>query len=184
MNQAVSVLGATGSIGTQTLDVCEKLNIPVCAIAAGRDAAALELQARKFGVKLAVLNDKAAARDLKTRLADTSVRVASGMEGLCEAAAMEEAETVVTAVVGTVGLLPTMDAIRAKKRIALALYIIPCNFSTQLGDLAFSAIKREVGIKDFGKVLPGHGGMLDRFDSQIFTMPMLYLLMSLVPAFG
>ena len=68
--------------------------------------------------------------------------------------------------------------------LALALYIIPCNFSTQLGDLAFSAIKREVGIKDFGKVLPGHGGMLDRFDSQIFTMPMLYLLMSLVPAFG
>ena len=120
MNQAVSVLGATGSIGTQTLDVCEKLNIPVCAIAAGRDAAALEAQARKFGVKLAVLNDEAAARDLKTRLADTSVRVASGMEGLCEAAAMEEAETVVTAVVGTVGLLPTMDAIRAKKRIALA----------------------------------------------------------------
>jgi len=67
---------------------------------------------------------------------------------------------------------------------ALAIYILPCNFSTQLGDLVFSVIKREAGIKDFGKVLPGHGGMLDRFDSQIFTMPMLYLLMSLVPAFG
>jgi len=120
MKQAVSILGATGSIGTQTLDVCRTLGIPVAAIAAGRDAAKLERQAREFGVKLAVLSDEAAARDLKTRLADTSVRVLSGMEGLCEAAATEQAQTVVTAVVGTVGLLPTMEAIRAGKRIALA----------------------------------------------------------------
>lgn len=67
---------------------------------------------------------------------------------------------------------------------AIALCVLPCNFSTQLGDLAFSAIKREAGIKDFGKVLPGHGGMLDRFDSQIFTVPMLYLLTNLMPVFG
>ena len=120
MKQAVSILGATGSIGTQTLDVCRTLGIPVAAIAAGRDAAKLERQAREFGVKLAVLSDEAAARDLKTRLADTSIRVLSGMKGLCEAAATEQAQTVVTAVVGTVGLLPTMEAIRAGKRIALA----------------------------------------------------------------
>ncbi len=68
--------------------------------------------------------------------------------------------------------------------LAMAALIIPCNFTTQLGDLAFSVIKRETGIKDFGKALPGHGGMLDRFDSQFFTMPMVYLMVSLCPVFG
>ncbi len=120
MKHAISVLGSTGSIGTQTLDVCRTLGIPVSAIAAGRSGKALEEQAREFGVKLAVLMDEEAARDLRVRLADTDTKVLSGMGGLCEAAAETDAETVVTAVMGTVGLLPTMEAIRQKKRIALA----------------------------------------------------------------
>lgn len=120
MTQVVSVLGSTGSIGTQTLDVAEKCGIRVAAITANRSVDLLETQARKFRPVLVVAMDEAAANDLRVRLADTDIRVASGMEGLIEAATLPEADTVVTAVMGMVGLRPTLAAIDAHKRIALA----------------------------------------------------------------
>ena len=120
MSGAISILGSTGSIGTQTLDVCRSLQIPVAAIAANRSVDILETQAREFSVPLCAVMDEKAASVLRTRLRDTRTRVVSGIEGFSEAAAAPEADTVVTAVMGTVGLLPTMAAIRERKRIALA----------------------------------------------------------------
>ncbi len=120
MTQVLSVLGSTGSIGTQTLDVAEKCGIRVAAITANRSVELLEAQARKFHPDLVVAMDETAAKDLQVRLADTGIRVASGMEGLIEAATLPEADTVVTAVMGMVGLRPTLAAIDAHKRIALA----------------------------------------------------------------
>ena len=68
--------------------------------------------------------------------------------------------------------------------LALLAYVLPCNLACQLGDLFFSVVKRESGVKDFSTILPGHGGMFDRFDSQIFTVPVLYLMVLVIPAFG
>ncbi len=120
MTGAISVLGSTGSIGTQTLQVADNLNIPVCALAANRSAELLEIQARKYAPELVAVYDRDAARDLAVRLRDTEIEVVPGEEGLLRAASLESAETVVTAVVGTVGLRPTLEAVRTKKRIALA----------------------------------------------------------------
>ena len=120
MSKTISILGATGSIGRQTLDVAEQLGLRVAALTANSNAERLEAQARKFRPRLAVLTDEAAAKDLAVRLADTDIRVLGGPEALLEAAACPEADTVVTAVVGMVGLKPTLAAIREKKRIALA----------------------------------------------------------------
>ncbi|MCD7734925.1 MAG: 1-deoxy-D-xylulose-5-phosphate reductoisomerase [Clostridiales bacterium] len=116
----ISLLGSTGSIGRQSLDVIAACGMSVGAITANSSVALLEEQARKFCPQLAVAYDEAAAKDLKVRLADTSVRVASGMEGLIEAATLPEADTVITSVVGMIGLRPTLAAIGEKKRIALA----------------------------------------------------------------
>ncbi len=116
----ISVLGSTGSIGTQTLDVCDKLNIPVSAIAFGKNAKLAETQARRFKPRIAAAQDENAANDLKVRLADTDITVLSGPYGVIEAAMEESASTVVTAMVGTAGLLPTLAAISRGKRIALA----------------------------------------------------------------
>ena len=118
--RSISLLGSTGSIGRQTLDVAAALDLPVRALTAHRSVALLEEQARRFRPELAVCVDEAAAADLKIRLSDTSVRVLAGEEGLLEAAALPSADTVVTAVVGIAGLRPTLAAIRAGKRIALA----------------------------------------------------------------
>ena len=120
MSKTISILGATGSIGLQTLDVAEQLGLRVAALTANSNAERLEAQARKFRPRLAVLTDEAAAKDLAVRLADTDIRVLGGPEALLEAAVCPEADTVVTAVVGMVGLKPTLAAIREKKRIALA----------------------------------------------------------------
>ena len=120
MSKTISILGATGSIGRQTLDVAEQLGLRVAALTANSNAERLEAQARKFRPRLAVLTDEAAAKDLAVRLADTDIRVLGGPEALLEAAVCPEADTVVTAVVGMVGLKPTLAAIREKKRIALA----------------------------------------------------------------
>ena len=120
MSKTISILGSTGSIGRQTLDVAEQMGLRVVALTAQSSVERLEEQARKFQPRLAVLTDEAAAKDLKVRLADTPVRVIGGTAGLLEAAVLPEADTVVTAVVGMVGLKPTLAAIGQKKRIALA----------------------------------------------------------------
>ncbi len=120
MKKTISILGATGSIGRQTLDVAENLGLRVAALTAHTNVRRLEEQARKFRPALAVMTDEAAARDLAIRLSDTSTKVRGGAEALSEAATLLAADTVVTAVVGMVGLGPTLAAIRAKKRIALA----------------------------------------------------------------
>ncbi len=117
----ISILGSTGSIGTQTLEVVrENHDLEVTALAAGRNAALLEAQAREFRPKLVALEDEAAAGDLRVRLKDTDIRVLSGMDGLLAAATEPEAQVVVTAVVGMIGIRPTIAAIRSGKDIALA----------------------------------------------------------------
>ena len=120
MSNCISLLGSTGSIGRQSLEVIAACGMTVAALTANRDVVRMEEQCRQFRPRLAVMMDPAAAADLQTRLADTTVRVTSGPEGLVEAATMEEADTVLTAVVGMVGLVPTLAAVRQGKRIALA----------------------------------------------------------------
>lgn len=117
----ISVLGSTGSIGTQTLEIArEYKGIQIEAMTAYSNAKLLEKQAREFLPKVVSLTDESAAKDLKIRLADTNIKVLSGKEGLIEAAVIDDAKTVVTAVVGISGLEPTIAAIKAKKNIALA----------------------------------------------------------------
>jgi len=116
----IVILGATGSIGRQSLDVIAACGMRVAALTANRSSRELEQQCRRFQPELAVMMDETAAGDLRVRLSDTKTRVASGMEGLLEAASLNSADTVITAVVGMVGLRPTLAAIRSGKRIALA----------------------------------------------------------------
>ena len=118
--RCISLLGSTGSIGRQALEVIAAEGMTVAALTANRDVDRLEEQCRRFRPALAVMMDPAAASDLRVRLADTGIRVAAGMEGLLEAAALPQADTVLTAVVGIVGLRPTLAAVEAGKRIALA----------------------------------------------------------------
>ena len=120
MVQSVSILGATGSIGRQTLDVISHLPIRVAALTAGSDAVRLAEQCRTFRPELAVLATREGAQQLREMIADLPTRVAWGEEGLLEAATMPQADCVVTAVVGMIGLKPTLVAIRAGKRIGLA----------------------------------------------------------------
>ncbi len=120
MKQRISILGSTGSIGRQSLDVMSACGMEAVALTANSNVARMEEQVRQFRPELAVMMDEDAARDLRVRLADTPVRVASGLEGLLEAAELPAANTVITAVVGMIGLRPTMAAIREGKRIALA----------------------------------------------------------------
>ena len=116
----ISLLGSTGSIGRQSLEVIQACGMKVGALTAKSNVARMEKQARQFQPELAVMMDEQAAADLKVRLVDTPVRVVGGLEGLLEAAELPKADTVITAVVGMVGLRPTMAAIREGKRIALA----------------------------------------------------------------
>lgn len=120
MSKNISLLGSTGSIGRQSLQVIDSLGYTVSALTANSSVQLVEQQARRYHPKLAVLYDEKAAYDLKTRLADTSVKVLGGMDGLLEAACISEADTVITAVSGMIGLKPTLAAIHEKKRIALA----------------------------------------------------------------
>jgi len=117
----ITILGSTGSIGTQTLDVVrENKDITVVGISAGKNIRLLEQQIREFSPRLAVLWDEEDARALQETVRDLSVKVAWGMEGLLELASMEEADLMVTAIVGMIGLRPTIAAIQAGKDIALA----------------------------------------------------------------
>lgn len=120
MAQKLSILGSTGSIGTQSLDVAEKRNYEVIALTAGSNAKLLEEQIRKYKPKLAALADEKAAESLKIAVKDTDTKVLSGIKGVCECAAAEQADTVINAIVGIAGLVPTLTAIDCKKTIALA----------------------------------------------------------------
>ena len=117
----IAILGSTGSIGTQTLDVvrCNE-GLQVAGLSAGKNIEKLEEQIREFRPALAAVWDEEAAQTLRVRTADLPVRIVSGMEGLLELAAMKETDIFVTAVVGMIGIRPTMEAIRAGKDIALA----------------------------------------------------------------
>lgn len=120
MTDRLSILGSTGSIGTQALDVVKKHGIEVVALTANKNSELLEQQAREFNPKMVALLDEDAVADLKVRLADTDVKVLSGLSGICECARAEAADTVLNSIVGMAGLLPTLDAIDEKKNIALA----------------------------------------------------------------
>lgn len=120
MTECISLLGSTGSIGRQTLDVARRQGYRIAALTANRNIDLLYEQALEFRPALVSVMDEAAAKELKTRLASENIRVSAGIEGLCEAAVLPEADTVLTAVVGMVGLLPTLRAIEAGKKIALA----------------------------------------------------------------
>ena len=120
MTRSIALLGSTGSIGRQTLEVARELGLTVAALTANSSVDLIEQQAREFCPRLAVLYDEAAAAVLRERLRDTKTQVLSGMEGLLAAATAEDADTVVTAVVGMIGLKPTLAAIEQGKRIALA----------------------------------------------------------------
>lgn len=120
MVDSISILGCTGSIGRQTIAVAEHLGLPVVALTANQKIDMLEQQARRLHPKLVAVYDEEAAKQFRINVADTDIRVVSGMEGLIEAATLPESACVVTAVSGSVGLKPTLAAIQAKKRIALA----------------------------------------------------------------
>ena len=116
----IAILGSTGSIGTQTVDILPSVDAEVVALTTNKRINLLEEQARALHPKMVCAFDEDAARDLKIKLADTDIRVLSGMDGLTACAAESGADIVVTAVVGMVGLLPTLAAIDAGKDIALA----------------------------------------------------------------
>ena len=120
MSKRISVLGSTGSIGRQTLDVAREMGLQVEALTACRSVDLLEEQTRQFRPRLVAVYDPEAAEEFRQRVKDLPVRVLSGPEGLMAAATLAQADTVVTAVVGMVGLRPTMAAIEVGKRIALA----------------------------------------------------------------
>ena len=120
MVSSISILGCTGSIGRQTAAVAEHLGVRVAALSAQRKIDLLEEQTRKFRPSFVAVYDEEAAKRFRVAVADMDVRVGSGLVGLIEAASLEESDCVVTAVSGAIGLRPTLEAIRAKKRIALA----------------------------------------------------------------
>lgn len=117
----IAILGSTGSIGTQTLEVVRANgDLQVTALSAGSNISMLEEQIREFKPMYAVVYEKEKAKELKIKVADTDVKVLSGMEGLLTIASMEESDILVTAIVGMIGIRPTIAAIKAKKDIALA----------------------------------------------------------------
>jgi 1-deoxy-D-xylulose-5-phosphate reductoisomerase len=120
MVSAVSILGSTGSIGRQTLDVLSRMPIPVVALTAGTNVDRMAEQCRVFKPQLAVMGTEQAAQELHDRISDLNIRISWGEAGLIEAATIPDADCVITAVVGMLGLKPTLAAIRAGKRIGLA----------------------------------------------------------------
>lgn len=119
--KTIAVLGSTGSIGTQTLEVVRENNdLQVAALAAGSNIVLLEKQIREFKPKAAAVWDEKSASELRESVKDLDVKVVSGMEGLIEISTLPEVEILVTAIVGMIGILPTIEAIKAKKDIALA----------------------------------------------------------------
>ncbi len=120
MTKNLSILGSTGSIGTQSLETARKCGYSVSALSAYSNVDLIEEQIREFKPKMAALVDENAAKELKDRVADLDVTVLSGIDGVCECAGVDEADTVINSVVGMAGLKPTLTAIEANKKIALA----------------------------------------------------------------
>ncbi len=120
MTKNLSILGSTGSIGTQSLETARKCGYSVSALSAYSNVDLIEEQIREFKPKVAALVDEDAAKELKNRVADTDTKVLSGIHGVCECAGVDEADTVINSVVGMAGLKPTLTAIDANKKIALA----------------------------------------------------------------
>ena len=120
--KTLSILGSTGSIGTQTLDIVRKSagEFKVCAISGGSNIRLLEEQAREFKPEIVCVGKEELKNDLETSLKDTGIKVVSGKEGLTEVAAHKDADVTVTAIVGMMGIMPTIVAINAGKDIALA----------------------------------------------------------------
>ena len=142
MNKKVSILGSTGSIGTQSLEVCEKHGFDIVALAAHSSVGLLSEQVRKFKPKYVCIFNDEKYSELKTTLADMDVEILCGMEGLCKIAALEENDIVLNSVVGMVGLLPTLTAINAGKDVALA------NKETLVaGGTLVTALAEEKGVK-------------------------------------
>src|SRR5665647_3587843 len=122
MAKCISILGSTGSIGTQALQVVRVLGIKVIALTANKNIDLVEKQAREFNPKLVSVTNEQDAMELARRLSDTDTEVVWGLDGLVKAATMKEADTVLTAVVGISGLIPTLSAIKAGKNIAPVSY--------------------------------------------------------------
>ena len=120
MTKNLSILGSTGSIGTQSLETARKCGYSVSALSAYSNVNLIEEQIREFKPQVAALVDENAAKELKNRVADMDVKVLSGIDGVCECARVESADTVINSVVGMAGLKPTLSAIEANKKIALA----------------------------------------------------------------
>ena len=120
MVNCVSILGSTGSVGRQTLDIVEHLRLPVAALTAGTNVQRMAQQCRQFRPSLAVMATEEAAAELEREIADLPTRIEWGEEGLIHAATIPQADCIITAVVGMLGLKPTLAAIREKKRIGLA----------------------------------------------------------------
>lgn len=120
MERNISILGSTGSIGVQSLDVAKKMNFTVNAITANTDWKKTEEQIREFKPAIAAMADETAAKKLRDAVKDTPTKVLSGIEGVCECAAYEKSDTVIDAIVGMAGLVPALTALNNKKNLALA----------------------------------------------------------------
>ena len=162
----ITILGSTGSIGTQTLDIVRANDdLRVVAIAAGSNIQKLEEQIREFHPEIVCVYNEEAAANLKIAVADTSVKVVAGMDGLIETAVYKGADIVVTAFVGMIGIRPTLEAIKAGKDIALA------NKETLVtaGHLVIQAAK------DYGvKILPvdsEHSAIFQSLNCLLYTSP-------------
>ena len=119
--KTIAVLGSTGSIGTQTLEVARANgDLKIAALAAGRNVKLLERQIREFSPRVVAVWEEEAARELKTAISDLDVKIVTGMDGLIEISTLPEVEVLVTAIVGMIGIRPTVEAIKAGKDIALA----------------------------------------------------------------
>ena len=120
MKKQITIIGSTGSIGTQTIDICRDYNVKVLGLSSYSNIDLLEEQIREFKPQIACVVKEERAKELAVKVKDLDVKIVSGEKGLCEVATVNGAEAVVTAVVGISGLLPTIEAIKAGKDIALA----------------------------------------------------------------
>ena len=134
------ILGSTGSIGTQSIDVAEKNDIPVDAIAAHKNVETVEAQARKLKVSACAMADADAAKSLKIKLADTDISVYSGVEGICEMIEASSAKAVLNSIIGEAGLMPTLSTVKSGKKLALAAEVLREEGIETLSEAELSAL--------------------------------------------